>query len=166
MEAWPLYFFVAGTITHKNTESKMAIHEEFFPEHPQARSHHITVRAHIPWVIPEIAGSLPPRKEDNPFLHALILLLLFVPWREIPELLSSCKTEEDVVMRYHEQRRSWETIVEGLGVRRPADVPSKEAFPSPPRPHSFVPTRRCQSRPSLDCFHGVQGRYDPRHAHG
>ena len=101
---------------------------EFFPEHPQAKTHYIPVRAHIPWVVSEIVGPLPPRKEDNPFLHALMLMLLFIPWRSIPELLSGCETQDDVVLRYREHRRSWEELVEGLEGRRPADVPSKEAF--------------------------------------
>ena len=71
---------------------------------------------------------LPPSEKDNPFLHALILLILFVPWRDIPELLQDCKREEDVVALFQEKRRGWKAIVEGLQGRRPADVPSEEAF--------------------------------------
>ena len=126
--SWPLYFFVAGTIIHRKAESKMEVFEEFLPEHPQATTHYITMRAHIPWVIPEIIGSLPPSEKDNPFLHALILLILFVPWRDIPELLQDCAREEDVVALFQEKRRGWKAIVEGLQGRRPADVPSEEAF--------------------------------------
>ena len=61
LESWPLYFYVAGTIIHKKSASTLEIrtYEEFLAEHPQAKSHHVSVRAHIPWVIPEIVGSLP-----------------------------------------------------------------------------------------------------------
>ena len=55
-------------------------------------------------------------------------MLLFVPWRKIPDLLQDCKHEADVVARFQEQRRTWKAIVQGLDGRRPADVPSEEAF--------------------------------------
>ena len=43
-------------------------------------------------------------------------------------MLHDCKREEDVVARFQEQRRTWKAIVQGLEGRRPADVPSEEAF--------------------------------------
>ena len=126
---WPLYFFVAGTMTHKRTQNvKAEIFDAFLPGHPQAKSHYVTARQNIPWVVPEIIGSLPPRQEDDPFSHALILLLLFKPWRSIAELLGDCGQKQDVVELYAKTRSRWQAVVDGLGGRRPADVPSEEAF--------------------------------------
>ena len=83
LEFWPLYFYIAGVqrCSRRRLDSGFA-YALFESAHPDAPRLCQRISLRQPWAVPLVAGLRIPRRDRDPELYSLCLLLLLKPWKD------------------------------------------------------------------------------------
>lgn len=89
LDDWPFYFYMAGVTRILTTKSALSTPGciPFAPNHPERRTWRQQVLTGTAWKIPHLMGPRIPSITEDPEHRALLLLLLFKPWKQLSDLL-------------------------------------------------------------------------------
>ena len=79
--------------------------------HSLQKTHRVAVFTHQAWRVPVFEGCFVPAEEEDPMKHAILMMVLFKPWRSlVTDLFGINLTDEAIVKDY----RTWREHIRNL----------------------------------------------------